>query len=31
MVATDKINAAWKAAATITYNAVDAKYSGDGK
>jgi hypothetical protein len=31
MVATDSINAAWKLAATAAYDAVDAKYSGDGK
>lgn len=31
MVATDKINAAWKLAATAAYDAVDAIYSGDGK
>jgi len=31
MVATDLINAAWKLAATNAYDAVDAKYSGDGK
>lgn len=31
MVATDKINAAWKEAATKAYDDVDALYSGDGK
>jgi len=31
MVATDKINAAWKLAATSAFDAVDAKYSGDSK
>lgn len=31
MVATDIINAAWKQAAVAAFNAVDAKYSGDGK
>jgi len=31
MVATDKINAAWKLAATTAFNDVDALYTGDGK